>query len=80
MRTKKILKNIVLTISIGAIFVYLGLHIVAFFMPALKINGSHGLYFYDSNNNLFTGTTKEWISVNNISPEEVLRVSLYTFL
>lgn len=67
MKTKKIITNVVLTLLIGAISVYLGLHIVAFFMPTLNINGANGLYFYDSSENLFTGTTREWISLDNIS-------------
>lgn len=67
MKTKKIITNVVLTLLIGAISVYLGLHIVAFFMPTLNINGANGLYFYDSSENLFTGTTREWIALDNIS-------------
>ena len=67
MKTKKIITNVVLTLLIGAISVYLGLHIVAFFMPTLNINGANGLYFYDSSENLFTGTTREWINLDNIS-------------
>ena len=65
MKTKKIITNVVLTLLIGAISVYLGLHIVAFFMPTLNINGANGLYFYDSSENLFTGTTREWINLDN---------------
>lgn len=67
MRTKNILKNIIITALIGVTSVYLGLHIVAFFMPSLNINGANGLYFYDSNGNLFTGTTREWIEIDDIS-------------
>ena len=67
MRTKNILKNIIITALIGVTSVYLGLHIVAFFMPTLNINGANGLYFYDSSENLFTGTTREWINLDNIS-------------
>ena len=67
MKMNKTLKSVGLTVLIGAISVYLGLHLVAFLMPALNINSANGLYFYDSNNNLFTGTTQEWINIDNIS-------------
>ena len=67
MKINKTLKSVGLTILIGAISVYLCLHLVAFLMPALNINSANGLYFYDSNNNLFTGTTQEWINIDNIS-------------
>lgn len=67
MKINKTLKSVGLTVLIGAISVYLCLHLVAFLMPALNINSANGLYFYDSNNNLFTGTTQEWINIDNIS-------------
>lgn len=69
MNVKNILKKTVLWFFGLAITVYLSLRIVAFLMPALKLNGANGLYFYDANNNLFTGTTKEWISLNKISDD-----------
>ena len=48
MKINKTLKSVGLTVLIGAISVYLCLHLVAFLMPALNINSANGLYFYDS--------------------------------
>ena len=60
---------------IGSIFIYLSLHLIAFLMPTLPINNTNGIYYYDSNNNLFTGTTREWINIENIS-ENLINATL----
>lgn len=54
---------------IGCILIYLTLHLIAFFMPSLNIENANGIYYYDSNNNLFTGTTREWIKIDDISQD-----------
>ena len=67
MKLKKIIKISSFIIVVGCISVYLVLHSIAFFMPTLNIKNANGIYYYDSNNNLFTGTTREWINIDNIS-------------
>ena len=68
MNIKKMIKISIFTIIISIIFSYLFLHLIAFCMPALDINNDNGIYYYDKDENLFTGTTREWININNISP------------
>ncbi len=68
MNLKKFIRISSLIIVVGCISVYLGLHLIAFFMPPLNVNDASGIYYYDSNSNLFTGTTREWIKLGNVSP------------
>ncbi len=67
MKFKKSLKLIVFIMLIGFIAIYLGLHLVAFFMKPLEINHANGLYFYDAKENLFNGNSRDWIGINEIS-------------
>ena len=67
MNFKKIIKITSIVIAVLCISLYLGLHLIAFFMPALNVNEANGTYYYDSNNNLFNGTTREWINLDKIS-------------
>ena len=67
MNLKRDIKILIFFTIISFIFTYAVLHLIAFFMPTLNINHANGIYYYDSSNNLFTGTTREWITLNNIS-------------
>ena len=67
MNIKKTIKISSFILAIGCISIYLFLHLIAFFLPALDIKNVSGIYYYDSSNNLFTGTTKEWIKLDDIS-------------
>ena len=68
MKLKKSIKIYGFIIVVCSISIYVGLHLIAFFMPALDVNDANGIYYYDSTNNLFTGTTREWIGIEKISP------------
>lgn len=46
---------------------YISLYAIAYLIPPLELNNINGIYYYDSDGNLFTGTTKEWINIDNIS-------------
>ena len=67
MKIKKFSKFFIFGVFIIGISGYLILHIIAFLMQPLPINNTSEIYYYDSNNQLFTGTTHEWISIDNIS-------------
>lgn len=67
MNIRKTIKIFGFIIAFGCILAYLVLHLIAFFMPSLDIKSVNGIYYYDSSNNLFNGSTKEWIKLNDIS-------------
>lgn len=67
MNYKKVIKISSIILAVLCISLYLGLHLIAFFMPPLNVNEANGTYYYDSNNNLFNGTTREWINLDKIS-------------
>ena len=67
MDLKKTIRISVFVLAFGCIFTYISLHLIAFFMPSLNIKNINKVYYYDSNNNLFNGTTREWVELNNIS-------------
>ena len=50
---------------------YISLYAIAYLIPPLELNNINGIYYYDSDGNLFTGTTKEWINIDNISKKDI---------
>lgn len=62
---KKII--IILCVIISILFIsYMGIYFYAWISPKLVINSAKSYYFYDSQQNLITGTD-EWISYDNIN-------------
>lgn len=57
-------------VSILLLFLgYVGIYVYARFTPKLAIDSANSYYLYDSENNLVSnGNSKEWISLNEISP------------
>lgn len=49
-------------------FTYLGIYMIAKATKKLDIDSSNGYYLYDNQNNLINGTSDQWISLNEISP------------
>lgn len=48
---------------------YIGIYIYARFTPKLAIDSANSYYLYDSSNNLVSnGNSKEWVSLDQISP------------
>ena len=67
MDIKKIVKISSFTLIVALTSMYVFLHIVAYIMPSLDIKNISGIFYYDKNNNIFTGTTREWVKLENVS-------------
>ena len=65
---KKIIK-ISLFLFIFCIAIYSGLYLYAKVTPKLSIKSANSFYFYDNENNLYTGTNDDWASLENISKD-----------
>ena len=59
--------KVFLVLAVFLLTSYISLYAIAYLIPPLKLNNINGIYYYDSDGNLFTGTTKEWIDIDNIS-------------
>ena len=59
MRTLKTIGKILLIIFISLLIVYSGIYLVAKAMPKLEIKSANGIYLYDKDGNLFSGTTDD---------------------
>ena len=69
MRTLKTIGKILLIIFISLLIVYSGIYLVAKAMPKLEIKSANGIYLYDKDGNLFSGTTDDdWVKLKDISP------------
>lgn len=64
-RIKKILKWLIIPSII--LVLYFSLYICAKFTKKLEINLANNYYFYDSNDNLFTGNKDNWVKLEEIS-------------
>jgi len=62
----RICHKILVVFVITCVFVYGGIYLYAWMSPKLTVNSAKSYYFYDSNENLITGTD-EWISYEKIS-------------
>ena len=51
------------------IICYIGLYTYAKFTPTLDINSANSFYLYDINNELYSGSNDEWVSLENISDD-----------
>ena len=63
----KIIKYLIIFIFISIIS-YFGIYLYAKTTPKLSISSANGLYMYDKNNNLYTSSSDDWISLDKISP------------
>lgn len=54
-------------ILIALFLIYQGIYLYARLTPDLAIDSANGFYFYDSQNNLYRDSSKEWVSLENIS-------------
>lgn len=52
---------------IGCILLYASLYLVAYLSPKLSLEKANTYYFYDINENMYSGNSKEWVSLDNIS-------------
>ena len=59
--------KVFLVLAVFLLTSYISLYAIAYLIPPLELNNINGIYYYDSDGNLFTGTTKEWIDIDNIS-------------
>lgn len=59
--------KVFLVLAVFLLTSYISLYAIAYLIPPLELNNINGIYYYDSDGNLFTGTTKEWINIDNIS-------------
>ena len=59
--------KVFLVLAVFLLTSYISLYAIAYLIPPLELNNINGIYYYDSEGNLFTGTTKEWINIDNIS-------------
>lgn len=59
--------KVFLVLAVFLLTSYISLYAIAYLIPPLELNNINGVYYYDSDGNLFTGTTKEWIDIDNIS-------------
>ena len=67
MDIKKIIKISGFVLLSSIIAFYLGLHLIALLMKPLNIKNANGIFYYDKNSNLFNGTSREWIKLDDIS-------------
>lgn len=65
-KLKKLIKVFFFLFILGVAF-YSGLYLYAKVTPKLSIKSANSFYFYDQENQLFTGSN-EWVSLENISP------------
>ena len=54
---------------------YLGIYLYAKMSPKLSIKGANGYYLYDSNGDLYTTGSKDWVSLDNIS-ENLIKATI----
>lgn len=67
MKFLKILWKLSISFYIILLFCYFGICMYAKMKPKLDINNISSYYLYDKNNNLFTGTDDDWISLDKMS-------------
>lgn len=67
MKFLKILWKLSISFYIILLLGYIGIVIYAYVSPKLNISGTNSYYLYDINNNQFSNTNDEWISLDNIS-------------
>ena len=66
---KKSKKGLKISIFFLVIFImlYFGVYMYAKFTPKLSIKGANGFYLYDINNEIYTGGSKEWVNLDDVS-------------
>lgn len=69
MKFLKILWKLSISFYIILLLGYIGIVVYAFISPKLNISSSNSYYLYDINDNQFSNTNDEWISLDNISDD-----------
>lgn len=75
MKFLKILWKLSISFYIILLLGYIGIVIYAYVSPKLNISGTNSYYLYDINNNQFSNTNDEWISLDNIS-DNLIRATI----
>lgn len=65
-KSRKSLKILIFFLIIFTL-IYFGIYLYAKMSPKLSIKGANGYYFYDEKNELYTGGSKDWANLDNIS-------------
>lgn len=69
MRILKTIGKIILIVFIILIIIYSAIYLVAKAMPKLEIKSANGIYLYDKDKELFSGTSEDdWVKLKDISP------------
>lgn len=68
MRSFKRVFKVFLIIGIGSLLAYFSLYLIAYLSPKLSLEKGNNYYFYDSLDNLYSGNSKEWVNLEDISP------------
>lgn len=68
MRKLRFLLKIFFVFIFLGIISLIGIYTYAYLTPKLDINTANNFYLYDTNDELYSGSTDEWVSLDKISP------------